>query len=237
MPRPGGPAHEVPAANVAAARIAAHKDWLSPDKAPCRRCQRRRFSCIACRYGATWRWRTKCWMAREPRHRRSREPFPRAAGVAAPAVELESGSGEPTMSVAPDSYASLRSAAQYVRAFRGKTFVFKLGGEVLEDAGRASRRLRATGGAVEFLHQTGARAWRRHGHRRPVREPASAGGEDRGPARHHRARCWTRPRWCWRATLHTDLLADLRAAGLPVSGYQRRGRRHCSQPTSASRCR
>ncbi|MDE1888144.1 MAG: acetylglutamate kinase, partial [Gammaproteobacteria bacterium] len=38
------------------------------------------------------------------------------------------------MSMSPDSYASLRSAAQYVRAFRGKTFVFKLGGEVLEDA-------------------------------------------------------------------------------------------------------
>ena len=37
------------------------------------------------------------------------------------------------MSIAPDSYATLRSAAQYVRAFRGKTFVFKLGGEVLED--------------------------------------------------------------------------------------------------------
>jgi len=37
------------------------------------------------------------------------------------------------MSVAPDSYTTLRSAAQYVRAFRGKTFVFKLGGEVLED--------------------------------------------------------------------------------------------------------
>ena len=36
------------------------------------------------------------------------------------------------MSVAPDNYASLRSAAQYVRAFRGKTFVFKLGGEVLD---------------------------------------------------------------------------------------------------------
>lgn len=37
------------------------------------------------------------------------------------------------MSIAPDSYASLRAAARYVQCFRERIFVLKLGGDVLED--------------------------------------------------------------------------------------------------------
>lgn len=39
------------------------------------------------------------------------------------------------MPFAPDPFATLRNAARHVRQFRGRTFVVKIGGELLDDAG------------------------------------------------------------------------------------------------------
>ncbi|HEX5340671.1 MAG TPA: acetylglutamate kinase [Gammaproteobacteria bacterium] len=116
-----------------------------------------------------------------------------------------------------DSYASLRSAAQYVRAFRGKTFVFKLGGEVLEDA--AVRR--AVCEQLSVLWSFSIKLVIVHGGgskldalceslRLPVEKVAGR-------------RVTTREvldaaKMVLAGSVHTDLLADLRAAGLPVAG-------------------
>ena len=37
------------------------------------------------------------------------------------------------MPLSPNPYAALKEASRYVRLFRGKTFVIKVGGEVLEE--------------------------------------------------------------------------------------------------------
>lgn len=121
------------------------------------------------------------------------------------------------MPVVPDSYASLRSAAQYVRAFRGKTFVFKLGGEVLEDA--ATRR--AVCEQLNVLWSFSIKLVLVHGGGAsldalcnslsvPVQKVAGR-------------RITTRAvldaaKMVLAGSVHTDLLADLRAAGLPVTG-------------------
>jgi acetylglutamate kinase len=121
------------------------------------------------------------------------------------------------MSVALDSYATLRSAAQYVRAFRGKTFVFKLGGEVLEDP--AIRRtvceqlavlwsfsiklvlIHGGGTGIDALCDT---------LQLPVEKVAGR--------RVTTAKVLDAAKMVLAGSIHTDLLADLRAAGLPVAG-------------------
>ena len=121
------------------------------------------------------------------------------------------------MSVAPDNYASLRSAAQYVRAFRGKSFVFKLGGEVLEDP--SARR--AVCEQLAVLWSFSIKLVLVHGGgtgidalcdslKLPVEKVAGrriTTSEVLGAAKMVLA-----------GSLHTDFLADLRAAGLPVAG-------------------
>ncbi|MGH8363674.1 MAG: acetylglutamate kinase [Gammaproteobacteria bacterium] len=121
------------------------------------------------------------------------------------------------MSMSPESYASLRSAAQYVRAFRGKTFVFKFGGEVLEDA--AVRRavceqlnvlwsfsiklviVHGGGTSLDALCETlGLPVEKVAGRRVTTRQVLDAA------------------KMVLAGSVHTDLLADLRAAGLPVTG-------------------
>lgn len=116
-----------------------------------------------------------------------------------------------------DSFAGLRSAARYVRAFRGRTFVFKLGGEVLDDP--AARRAVCEQLAVLWsfsirlviVHGGGSRldalcealalpVQKVAGRRITTREVLNAA------------------KMVLAGSVHTDLLADLRAAGLPVAG-------------------
>jgi acetylglutamate kinase len=121
------------------------------------------------------------------------------------------------MSVAPDSYASLHAAARYVQAFRDRTFVFKLGGEVLEDV--AMRRavceqlnvlwsfsirlviVHGGGAHVDALCDTLGLSVKKVGGRR-VTTPAVMDAVKMGLA----------------GTVHMDLLAALGATGLPVVG-------------------
>ncbi|HEY1773109.1 MAG TPA: acetylglutamate kinase [Gammaproteobacteria bacterium] len=121
------------------------------------------------------------------------------------------------MSIAPDSYATLRSAAQYVRAFRGKTFVFKLGGEVLEDP----KIRRTVCEQLAVLWSFSIKLVLVHGGgtgidtlcetlRLPVEKVAGR--------RITTAQVLDAAKMVLAGSLHTDLLADLRAAGLPVAG-------------------
>lgn len=121
------------------------------------------------------------------------------------------------MSIAPDGYTSLRAAARYVRAFRGRTFVFKLGGEVLEDA--AVRRavceqlavlwdfsirlviVHGGGTCVDALCEALSLPVEKIDGRR-ITTPAVLEAVKMGLA----------------GTAHTDLLAALKDAGLPVVG-------------------
>jgi len=121
------------------------------------------------------------------------------------------------MSIAPDSYTTLRSAAQYVRAFRGKTFVFKLGGEVLEDPGVR----RSVCEQLAVLWSFSIKLVLIHGGGTgiddlcdtldlPVQKVAGR--------RVTSAKVLDAAKMVLAGSVHTDLLADLRAAGLPVAG-------------------
>lgn len=121
------------------------------------------------------------------------------------------------MPVVPDNYASLRSAAQYVRAFRGKTFVFKLGGEVLEDP--AVRRavceqlnvLWSFSIKLVIVHGGGARLDALcQSLALPVQKVAGRRVTTRAVL--------DAAKMVLAGSVHTDLIADLRAAGLPVAG-------------------
>jgi acetylglutamate kinase len=121
------------------------------------------------------------------------------------------------MSVAPDSYATLRSAAQYVRAFRGKTFVFKLGGEVLEDP--AVRRTVCEQLAV--LWSFSIKLVLVHGGGTGIDalcDTLNLPVEKVAGRRVTTAKVLDAAKMVLAGSLHTDLLADLRAAGLPVAG-------------------
>jgi acetylglutamate kinase len=116
-----------------------------------------------------------------------------------------------------DSYASLRSAAQYVRAFRGKTFVFKLGGEVLEDP--AVRR--AVCEQLSVLWSFSIKLVIVHGG--GTRLDALCESLDLPVEKVAGRRVTTREvldaaKMVLAGSVHTDLLADLRAVGLPVAG-------------------
>lgn len=116
-----------------------------------------------------------------------------------------------------DPFETLRSAAKYVRQFRGKTFVIKLGGEVLEDP--AVRRavceqitlLWSFSIKVVIVHGGGAgldAACKAFGH--PIEKVA--GRRVTSPGVLEAAKM------VFAGKLHTDLLADLRASGLPCVG-------------------
>ncbi|MGA9851318.1 MAG: acetylglutamate kinase [Gammaproteobacteria bacterium] len=121
------------------------------------------------------------------------------------------------MSVSPDSYASLRSAAQYVRAFRGKTFVFKLGGEVLENS--AVRR--AVCDELNVLWSFSIKLVIVHGGGSGLDslcELLDLPVEKVAGRRVTTRKVLDAAKMVLAGSVHTDLLADLRAAGLPVSG-------------------
>ena len=121
------------------------------------------------------------------------------------------------MSVAPDSYATLRSAAQYVRVFRGKTFVFKLGGEVLEDP----KIRRAVCEQLAVLWSFSIKLVLVHGGGTGIDalcESLQLPVEKVAGRRVTTAKVLDAAKMVLAGTLHTDLLADLRAAGLPVTG-------------------
>ena len=121
------------------------------------------------------------------------------------------------MSVSPDNYASLRSAAQYVRAFRGKTFVFKLGGEVLEDP----KIRRAVCEQLAVLWSFSIKLVLVHGGGTGIDalcETLNLPVEKVAGRRVTTAQVLDAAKMVLAGTLHTDLLADLRAAGLPVTG-------------------
>ncbi|HEY1991471.1 MAG TPA: acetylglutamate kinase [Gammaproteobacteria bacterium] len=121
------------------------------------------------------------------------------------------------MSVAPDSYATLRSAAQYVRAFRGKTFVFKLGGEVLEDP----KIRRAVCEQLAVLWSFSIKLVLVHGGGTGIDalcETLHLPVEKVAGRRVTTAQVLDVAKMVLAGSLHTDLLADLRAAGLPVTG-------------------
>ncbi|HSC48485.1 MAG TPA: acetylglutamate kinase [Gammaproteobacteria bacterium] len=121
------------------------------------------------------------------------------------------------MSVTPDSFATLRSAAQYVRAFRGKTFVFKLGGEVLED--RTVRRTLCEQLAV--LWSFSIKLVLVHGGGTGIDElcrTLDVPVQKVAGRRVTTAKVLDAAKMVLAGSLHTDLLADLRAAGLPVAG-------------------
>jgi len=121
------------------------------------------------------------------------------------------------MSVSPDSYATLRSAAQYVRAFRGKTFVFKLGGEVLEDP----KIRRAVCEQLAVLWSFSIKLVLVHGGGTGIDalcETLHLPVEKVAGRRVTTAQVLDAAKMVLAGSLHTDLLADLRAAGLPVAG-------------------
>jgi acetylglutamate kinase len=121
------------------------------------------------------------------------------------------------MSIAPDSYANLRSAAQYVRAFRGKTFVFKLGGEVLEDP----KIRRAVCEQLAVLWSFSIKLVLVHGGGTGIDalcETLHLPVEKVAGRRVTTAQVLDAAKMVLAGSLHTDLLADLRAAGLPVAG-------------------
>jgi acetylglutamate kinase len=121
------------------------------------------------------------------------------------------------MSISPDSYASLRSAAQYVRAFRGKTFVFKLGGEVLEEP--AVRR--AVCEQLNVLWSFSIKLVIVHGGGTSLDalcESLALPVEKVAGRRVTTRQVLDAAKMVLAGSVHTDLLADLRAAGLPVAG-------------------
>jgi acetylglutamate kinase len=121
------------------------------------------------------------------------------------------------MSIAPDSYATLRSAAQYVRAFRGKTFVFKLGGEVLEDPGVR----RAVCEQLAVLWSFSIKLVLVHGGGTGIDELCDTLDlpvQKVAGRRVTSAKVLDAAKMVLAGSVHTDLLADLRAAGLPVAG-------------------
>lgn len=117
----------------------------------------------------------------------------------------------------PENYLTLRSAARYVRAFRGKTFVLKLGGALLEDP--ALRR-----SVCEQLNVFWSFAIRLvvvHGGGASLDalcESLALPVEKVAGRRITSAAVLDAAKMVLAGSLHTDLLADLRAAGLSAVG-------------------
>lgn len=121
------------------------------------------------------------------------------------------------MPLAPDPYAALRSAARYVRQFRRKTFVIKLGGSVLTDP----KVRRVVCEQIALLWTFSIRPVVVHGGgpeldalcdalKLPVEKVA--GRRVTSPAVLDAAKM------VLAGKTHTDLLADLQACGVPAVG-------------------
>lgn len=117
----------------------------------------------------------------------------------------------------PNPYASLRSAAQYVRIFRRKIFVVKLGGELLADPAA----LRAVAEQLALLWSFSIKLVIVHGGGAGLDEACAAFGI---PVQKIAGRRITSPevldaaKMVFAGKAHMDLLAGLQGAGLPGVG-------------------
>ncbi|HJW09741.1 MAG TPA: acetylglutamate kinase [Holophagaceae bacterium] len=121
------------------------------------------------------------------------------------------------MPFAANPYATLKSAAQYVRRFRNKTFVVKLGGELLADP----KARKAACEQIALLWSFSIKVVVVHG---------GGGGLDElcdrldipvakvAGRRITSAEVLEAAKMVFAGSLHTDLLAELRACGLPAVG-------------------
>lgn len=134
-----------------------------------------------------------------------------------PHLELNSLMTMFNMTVSNDNHVSLRAAAQYAHAFSGKTFVVKLGGEVLENV--SARR--AICEQLHVLWRFSIRVVLVHGGGRSL--DAVCESLDL-PVKKVAGRRITSPevleasKMVFAGSLHMDFLADIRAAGLSPVG-------------------
>lgn len=121
------------------------------------------------------------------------------------------------MSHTPNAYASLRSAAKYVRQFRQKIFVVKLGGELLDQPGLR----KAVAEQLALLWSFSIPLVIVHGGGSSLDQLCESMNL---PVSKINGRRITSPavldaaKMAFAGKLHMDLLADLRAAGLPCVG-------------------
>jgi acetylglutamate kinase len=121
------------------------------------------------------------------------------------------------MPLSPNPYATLRSAAQYVRLFRRKTFVVKLGGELLAD----KAALQSVAEQLALLWSFSIRLVIVHGGGAGLDEACAAFGI---PVQKVAGRRITSPevldaaKMVFAGKAHMDLLAGLKDAGLPIVG-------------------
>ena len=121
------------------------------------------------------------------------------------------------MPLSPNPYAALKEASQYVRLFRGKTFVVKVGGEVLTE----SKVRKALCEQLALLWSFSIRVVVVHGGGAELDAVCEAMNI---PVRKVAGRRVTSPevldaaKMVFAGQVHMDLLADLQAAGIPAVG-------------------
>ena len=121
------------------------------------------------------------------------------------------------MPLSPDPYAALRNAAKYVQQFRRKTFVVKLGGAMLSDP----RLRRAACEQIALLWTFSIRPVVVHGGGPELDTLCDAlhlPVEKVAGRRVTSAPVLDAAKMVLAGKLHTDLLADLQAAGVPAVG-------------------
>ncbi|HEU4951274.1 MAG TPA: acetylglutamate kinase [Holophagaceae bacterium] len=121
------------------------------------------------------------------------------------------------MPLAPDPYELLHSAAAYVRRFRNRTFVLKVGGALLEDRSAS----RALGRQISLLWSFSIRVVLVHGGGPALDalcEKLALPVEKVGGRRVTSPAVLEAAQMVLAGTEHTRLLADLRASGIPAVG-------------------
>jgi acetylglutamate kinase len=121
------------------------------------------------------------------------------------------------MPLSPNPYAALKEASQYVRLFRGKTFVVKVGGEVLSEP----KIRKALCDQLALLWSFSIRVVLVHGGGAELDAVCTAMGI---PIQKVAGRRVTSPeildaaKMVFAGQVHMDLLAELQAAGVPAVG-------------------
>ena len=121
------------------------------------------------------------------------------------------------MPLSPNPYAALKEASQYVRLFRGKTFVVKVGGEVLSEP----KIRKALCEQLALLWSFSIRVVLVHGGGAELDAVCNAMGI---PIQKVAGRRVTSPeildaaKMVFAGQVHMDLLAELQAAGVPAVG-------------------
>jgi acetylglutamate kinase len=121
------------------------------------------------------------------------------------------------MPLSPNPYAALKEASQYVRLFRGKTFVVKVGGEVLSEP----KIRKALCEQLALLWSFSIRVVLVHGGGAELDAVCTAMGI---PIQKVAGRRVTSPeildaaKMVFAGQVHMDLLAELQAAGVPAVG-------------------